>query len=59
MTTAEIAIIVVSAIVSGIVSPIITRWILKKQKNWKHKPLKDNGRMDLIDEIKHRSNNSN
>ncbi len=55
MTTAEVIIIIVAAIVSGIVSPLITKWILKKQKNWKHKILKDNGRMDLIDEIKHRT----
>ncbi len=54
MTTVEVIIIIVAAIVSGIVSPLITKWLLKKQKNWKHKPLKDNGRMDLIDEIKYR-----
>ncbi len=54
MTPVEVIIIIVAAIVSGIVSPLITKWLLKKQKNWKHKPLKDNGRMDLIDEIKYR-----
>lgn len=41
MSYSDIFTIVLSAIIAGILSPIITNWIRRKQKSWKHKIIKD------------------
>ncbi len=41
MNYSDIITIVLSAIVAGILSPIIINWIKRKQKGWKHKIIKD------------------
>ncbi len=46
--------ILIPVLIAGIITPYVTKWILKKQKNRRYKILKDNGRLDLIDEIQYR-----
>lgn len=51
MDSKEIIVVIISALAAGILAPMITRWVLKWQKQKRLKLLKDNGKTDLIDEI--------
>ena len=43
--------IILTVLAAGICTPILMKVILRKQKSWKIKLIKDNGRLDIIDEI--------
>ncbi|WP_300108889.1 hypothetical protein [uncultured Alistipes sp.] len=51
MDSKEIIVIIISALAAGILAPMITRWVLKWQKQKRLKLLKDNGKMDMMDEF--------
>lgn len=51
MDSKEIIVIIISALAAGILAPMITRWVLKWQKQNRLKLLKDNGKMDMMDEF--------
>ena len=44
-------VVLISALAAGILAPMITRWVLKWQKQKRLKLLKDNGKMDMMDEF--------
>ncbi|HJA98618.1 MAG TPA: hypothetical protein H9779_03335 [Candidatus Alistipes avicola] len=51
MDSKEIIVVIISALAAGILAPMITRWVLKWQKQKRLKLLKDNGKMDMMDEF--------
>ena len=51
MDSKEIIVIIISALAAGILAPMITRWVLKWQKQIRLKLPKDNGKMDMMDEF--------
>ena len=51
MDSKEIIVIIISALAAGILAPMITRWVLKWQKQKRLKLLKDNAKMDMMDEF--------
>ena len=51
MDSKEIIVVIISALAAGILAPMITHWVLKWQKQKRLKLLKDNGKMDMMDEF--------
>lgn len=50
--------IVIPVLAAGILTPLVLRWILKWQRQKQKRLIKDNGRMDLIDELSARAKKS-
>lgn len=51
-TQAILTYIVLPSLLAGILVPVVVRWLLRRQRTWRRKLLEDNGRMDLIDELR-------
>ena len=51
-TQAILTYIILPSLLAGILVPVVMRWLLRRQRTWRRKLLDDNGRMDLIDELR-------
>ncbi len=51
-TQAILTYIILPSLLAGILVPVVMRWLLRRQRTWRRKLLEDNGRMDLIDELR-------